>query len=142
MHKLRYDGHAFSMDLGLFKLYGFWLTDGRNRYLYVQVYAGYRRRKTFYVGKLEDVKGIAGRLVAATAALGKALSWGEAAKRARELVEKAAGAIGEAIERLASVKSERDLRRLAEEVYSALDMARVWLSSALRALAALGPPAA
>jgi len=141
VHKLRYDGKAFSMDLGLFKVYGFWLTDGKHRYLYVQVYAGYRKKKTFYIGKLEDVKGIAGQLVAATAALGKALSWSEAAKRARELVEKAAAAVGEVVERLSSVKRERDLRRTLEEVYFALDTARVWLSNALRLMAGLSPPA-
>lgn len=81
---LGYGGMVTSVDLGPVKLYVWAAVKNGLRYLYAQLYAGWRRRKTVYLGK--DVGEVAGRLVAATAELGRTAQWSAAEKTAKALL--------------------------------------------------------
>ncbi|MEM3996573.1 MAG: hypothetical protein QXP31_05880 [Pyrobaculum sp.] len=82
---LGYGGMVSSVDLGPVKLYVWAAVKNGARYLYAQLYAGWRRRKTVYLGK--DVNEVAGRLVAATAELGHTAQWSTAEKTAKNLLK-------------------------------------------------------
>ena len=77
-------GVVTSVDLGPVKLYVWAAMKNNSRYLYAQLYAGWRRRKTVYLGK--DVNEVAGRIVAATAELGCTAQWSTAEKTAKRLL--------------------------------------------------------
>lgn len=81
---LAYGGMVTSAELGPVKLYVWAAVKNGLRYLYAQLYAGWRRRKTVYLGK--DVGEVAGRIVSATAELGHTAQWSVAEKAARRLL--------------------------------------------------------
>lgn len=58
------------------------------RYLYAQLYAGWRRRKTVYLGR--DVNGVAGKIVSAAAGLGRTAGWSTAERSRRDFYESSA----------------------------------------------------
>ena len=82
---LAYGGMVASVDLGPVKLYVWAAVKSGLRYLYAQLYAGWRRRKTVYLGK--DVNEVTGRLVAATAEFGCTAQWSTAEKTAKNLLK-------------------------------------------------------
>ncbi|MEL9991735.1 MAG: hypothetical protein QXP98_05875 [Thermoproteus sp.] len=81
---LAYGGTLASIELGPIKMYMWAAVRNGVRYLYAQLYAGWRRRKTVYLGR--DVGEIAGKIVSATAELGRATGWSTAEKTARRLL--------------------------------------------------------
>ncbi|MEM1598108.1 MAG: hypothetical protein QW598_02705 [Pyrobaculum sp.] len=82
---LGYGGVVASVDLGPVRLYVWAAVKNGARYLYAQLYAGWRRRKTVYLGK--DVNEVAGRIVSATAELGCTAQWSTAEKVAKKLLQ-------------------------------------------------------
>ncbi|MEM0183525.1 MAG: hypothetical protein QXU93_08075 [Thermoproteus sp.] len=80
-----YGGMAYSVSVGPFKIYAWVAVKNGARYLYAQIYLAWNRRKTVYLGK--DVGEVAGKIVSATAELGRAVSWSPAEKVTRRLLE-------------------------------------------------------
>lgn len=111
-----------SLSLGPVRLYVWAAVKNGAQYLYAQLYAGWRRRKTVYLGK--DVGEVAGRIVAATAELGCAAQWSEAEKLARRLLRELA-AVREVYRRLREwARWERGLKAsLLYYAYSLLSAA-------------------
>lgn len=82
---LAYGGMVSSLAVGPVRLYVWAAVKNGLRYLYAQLYAGWRRRKTVYLGK--DVNEVAGRIVSATAELGCTAQWSAAEKAAKKLLQ-------------------------------------------------------
>ncbi|MEL9990483.1 MAG: hypothetical protein QXP98_00960 [Thermoproteus sp.] len=81
---LAYGGVLASVSVGPIKMYVWAAVRNGVRYLYAQLYAGWRKRKTVYLGR--DVNEVAGRIVSATAELGRTAGWSTAEKTARRLL--------------------------------------------------------